>query len=501
MCKLQGMFDRWKGLQLCLERGELAFIDLFFAQQMGARSEAEASCLSWLFARAREGHLCLEWDEETPKGVVRVGALCYLEKHFEAETAVLTHLKRLFREDPLPGRELDPILSGQQQEAVRTALRFSLSFLTGGPGTGKTFVARHIVEAMGEGARVIVTAPTGKAAFRLASSIKSKVTAGTLHALLGLREGKEGGGRPLFADLILVDESSMIDAQLFATLVTSIHTGARLVLMGDKDQLPPVGLGSLFADLLESGAYPVTALDLCYRSDSEKILSLARQIREGELPHLDIDLEKGDPWQVGKTSYVFQERPSEEELMGLLGKFTYLSCIRKGPFGVDAINEACLRELQRESPGYLWVAIPVLVTENDYELGLYNGDMGMLCCKAGNDPMQRKWGEEALVVFPGRSVSPWALPAWTWGYAVSVHKSQGSEYEEVVVIAPPGSEAFGREVLYTAVTRAKKRVQLASTQTLLTQAIQTRSRKQSGIKQRLLLEQKDAISHDLPCLI
>jgi exodeoxyribonuclease V alpha subunit len=123
----------------------------------------------------------------------------------------------------------------------------------------------------------------------------------------------------------------------------------------------------------------------------------------------------------------------------------------------------------------------VMITANDYELKLYNGDQGILCCRTTSNPLLKRFAPDDYILFGKRKISPWALTAFTLSYCVSVHKSQGSEYNQVVILAPPGSESFGREVLYTAVTRAKKNVIVASTQDLIFKAIASSSRKRSGL--------------------
>lgn len=551
-------FSDWKLLQHHLGLGSLSFIDVFFAKRvldhLGSKEESQAAFLAVLFALSRNGHLVLDlsekglaatWDLLTisspealetlvKKGaesfpvslitqdlasypsawVVRSGSLCYLQRNWVYESQVLFHLNRLSQMPPtleLSPSSLNSALNEQQQEAIIKAVHHSVSFLTGGPGTGKTFTAAHLVKACvsalehPEQFRVVLMAPTGKAAFQLESSLRNilsstlQMRAGTLHALLGVRSSHESALVPLFADLILVDESSMIDVRLFARLLSSIHEGSRVVFIGDKDQLPPVEAGSVFADLLESNRCPSTELQLCLRSDSNAILSLALAMRQGDAEKAFallsegsawIDLETKDPSVVLKELgerfasrflHLFSEAPSEESLRSLLGHFALLSCVRQGPLGVDAVNLYCLHQLLCSVGSAAWMAIPVMVTTNDYELGLYNGDQGILCCRTSSNPLLKRFDQEDYLLFGDRKISPWAIPSFALSYCVSVHKSQGSEYSEVLILVPQGSESFGREVLYTAVTRAKKSVIVASTKELILKAISSSSRKRSGL--------------------
>lgn len=546
---MKNPFDAWPTLQRCLDEGTLAFIDLAFAQTLKSSTEAHAAFLSHLFALSRQGHLALNLDtlegtldmlgvkershlaaliregaETLPAipFVKREGSYGYLQKNWAYESEIVHHLQRLSRCKPtitLPVPEGNTTLNQQQFNALQKGVGHSLSLLTGGPGTGKTFTATHIVKAILASLpeekksqfRILLAAPTGKAVAQLEGNLRqglaAQVKAGTLHALLGIKgTSHEEESLPLFADLIIVDESSMIDAKLFARLLASILDGTRLILIGDKDQLPPVEAGSIFADLIELGRYPTTHLTECLRSDRQEILRLAKHVKEGNVAEALAQLKNstdiawtplegkmGDQllsrlWEECKAHYPapFPDEPTAGELLAKLGSFSILSCMRQGPLGVDALNRFFLHQSLKNTPkGSFWVA-PIMITRNDHELRLYNGDLGFLVRKIGEDFSLKHFHQDDYALFEDREggfrrFSALALNTFEYSYCLSVHKSQGSEYDGIFILAPDGSEQFGREVLYTALTRARQTISLAAGETLLSRSIGASSRRLSGL--------------------
>jgi exodeoxyribonuclease V alpha subunit len=414
-------------------------------------------------------------------------------------------------------------LNAAQREAVEKGMRHSLSFLTGGPGTGKTFTAIELLKACLSSLppdqrrhfRIVLTAPTGKAVAQLEGNLRraigqeAQVRSATLHAILGIRPyANEEEIQPLFADLIIVDECSMIDAKIFSRLLACVQSGSRLILIGDKDQLPPVEAGSVFADLLDSGVFLVTQLSECLRSDRLEILSLAKYIREGNaeeaLAFLSasgdiewVDLEEGKQsvsqiyaylWKRCKNQFpsTFLEKPAPEQILGMLGTFSILSCTRQGPLGVDAVNQYFLNQYLKDAVQGAWWVAPFMITRNDHELQLFNGDLGVIIRRVGPEFSLKQFHSDDYALFHDRQggfrqISALALCAFEYSYCLSVHKSQGSEYDQALVLIPEGSEQFGREVLYTAVTRAKSKVSLAGSQAVIRQLIAASSRKISGL--------------------
>ncbi len=456
-------------------------IDIFFAERVG-NTEEEKLFLATLMAVSRQGHLCLCIEEDTITPLeqkVRAGAkeskfVCsfgnrwYLQRNWVLETRFLEQLKRLLK-TPLPVGDcpLDSSLNEEQKEAIIQALTHSVSLISGGPGTGKSYLIKQLAASFP--GRVLVAAPTGKAAAHLQCR--------TLHALLGI--GSEPWNQEasvLFADLIIVDECSMIDVRLFTQLLASVQAGTRLVLIGDKDQLPPVEAGSLFADLEQ--VVPCTYLKKCMRSDRAEILDLAQAINRGDsskITCLNLDAQQVVDYAKPFFSQPTDERPSQEQLLRQMQQFCILSCIRQGPLGVDTLNELIAECFLSRLEDGQWLALPILITRSDYRLNVYNGQTGILMRHAA----------EKDRIFIGEHSFLASLLFYEYAYALSVHKSQGSEYEHVLLLVPPGSEVFGREILYTAVTRARSKIEISGTLETIHEALKRSSRKISGLQARV----------------
>lgn len=478
----------------------MTFAQYFINAIAPESTESEKEGLHKVLEGALKGDLCTPLDTTPfPEGLVeenptaefpsapfcRFQNLYYLQKNWVFETRVLEQLKRLdYPLEPIEPLDLQG-LNQEQQEAVILALRHPLAIITGGPGTGKTYTAARIVSAFlykKPSGKVVLAAPTGKAASRLQSILPGR--AQTLHSLLGVRASSDYLDRgPLIdADLILVDECSMMDAGLFGRLLAAIPNGARLVLLGDADQLPPVQAGSLFADLLESGKVASVCLQTSLRSNQEEILSLAQAIKGGRAEEVVLRISPIDVLEQSVQYFPgpFNEEPAPEVVEQLFRKFCILSCIRQGPWGVDTLNEEIFQRLKMKSCSGEWLAIPILITKNDPETALYNGETGVLI---------RRFPEngEGYALFGKRKIPLSILPDFSYAYALSVHKSQGSEYDKVALLVPTGSEVFGREILYTAVTRAKKEVAIHGDEGIIRAALERSSRRRSGLRERLKL--------------
>ena len=509
-------------------------IDCLFADSLlkfasdvpdGARAQ-----IASMMEAARSGHLCLQIDDPSilPSRLVErvdeqtafpnkplclYGNLLYLQKNWIFETRVLKQIKRLqeeVRKDVIDANELPSDLNTEQRAAIELALMRQVSLITGGPGTGKTYTAARLIAAflkMRQG-RIAVAAPTGKAASGLERALSKmmevppEVTLGTVHSLLGPRLRSEEE-TPLPFSLIIIDESSMIDAPLFASLLSSVSQNTHLVLMGDPDQLPPVEVGSLFADILALGFFPSTRLIQCMRSKST-ILRLAASIRSGQSEKaihqiktdgllLDLGFAKGGIHQIyeklwaevnRRFTFSYPKEPDPKQLLHNLSHFRILSCLRSGSLGVDALNQYLVKRFYMEAREGDFVALPIIVTRNDSELELFNGQMGVLVKKKEGSRLGLMTSVDTLV-FPDRTLSAALMTHFEYAYCLSVHKAQGSEYDEVLLLVPQGSENFGREVLYTAVTRAKNSLSIDGNLEIMKEAIETSSRKRSGLKNRL----------------
>jgi exodeoxyribonuclease V alpha subunit len=449
-------------------------LDLFFADLHAPkhdRTDNERVFLAALMALSRDGHLCLDLDNlALPEALLKpvlegsktaaspyvrnLGNLFYLERNYADETRILNQLKALsFKVKPLD-YPVPEGLTEEQQTALNLALSNTLSVIEGGPGTGKTFLTSHLVKAIGPQAQVILAAPTGKAAARL-KEFNPQAICGTLHSILGIKSARQlsCGNSYVRADLIIIDESSMIDAKLLAFFLGSLEVGQRVVFLGDGNQLPPVESGSLFGDLVD--LLPTAHLRQCLRSDRKEVLQLAQDILAGKqiIPHEKLSKE-----------YILQKA---------LEQFCILSPIREGPFGVNSLNQEIFELFYRKMDQLL--AVPILITRTDYEAGLYNGEVGILW---------RNREKPLYALFGDRKIPASALPPYELGYVLSVHKSQGSEFDHVLALVPPGSETFGREVLYTAVTRARHSVVLCGDQETIDKTVNRSSHRRSGLKIR-----------------
>ncbi|MCH9627750.1 MAG: ATP-dependent RecD-like DNA helicase [Chlamydiales bacterium] len=366
----------------------------------------------------------------------------YLRRNWDCEQRFFHHFHRLKEQEPsLPIKELHltESLENEQKEAIFQAARRSLSLICGGPGTGKTFTAatliRHFLPYLKE---VVVAAPTGKAAANLRAPLKGLASVQTLHSLLKKRQ--------LTADLIVVDEASMIDAEMMASLFAAVKQEARLVLIGDKDQLPPVESGHFFADLAADTTL-VTELNRCLRAELNTIVEWARAVREGK----EIPVQPLPPFDQ-LISWVLEEG------------VCILTPLRHGPWGVERLNQRVLKE-HRKRGG---TRFPIMIKVNDSAVDLYNGDLGEFV------PSEKK------AYFGEREVPEYLLPHYEYAYVLSVHKSQGSEYDAVAVLLPEGADVFGREMLYTALTRAKKRVEVYAAEGMLAPILAKREHRHSG---------------------
>lgn len=365
--------------------------------------------------------------------------------------------------------DLDTKLLPEQKAAIISSCA-PLSLIAGGPGTGKTYTAGWMISILSEllteklnrTPMIVLAAPTGKAALHLETSVQK--TSGTslqlcsgvtLHALLSRL--------PLQADLVVVDEASMIDLEWMNKLLKELPAGARLILMGDPYQLPPVGMGSIFVDMIQT--MPHTLLQKCLRTDILTIVEYANSIKAGIHQTWDPSYPLKDDHQlISHCVERYKKCVTAEDFSG----FKVLTPFTQGPFGTEQLNKKILHAL--EKPEF----IPILVTKNDYDLELFNGELG-LWITSRNVVQFPKRGGHGLREIPLALIGTYQL-----GYCLTIHKSQGSEYAHVVVVYPDGAQIFGREALYTAVTRAKQSLTLFAGPQVLQQAVSKSNRRQSG---------------------
>ena len=369
-------------------------------------------------------------------------------------------------------------LAAEQQQAVAAVLDHAVFVLTGGPGTGKTTVVRGMIAVLeSQGLSVILGAPTGRAAKRLAEATGRK--AETVHRLLGAQGGIEADGSPVFekdaddplnADAIILDEVSMMDIVLMEHFLEAVPEGARVILVGDVDQLPAVGPGSVLKDILRSGAVPSVRLKEVFRQSGEGTIVLnAHAINRGRMPQFTVGgdfefLEMPDEETAARRIVALCREELPREGFSALEAVQVLSPMHRTPCGVDNLNRLLQAALNppapekaefRNSTLTLRVGDKVMQTKNDYTKGVFNGDIGFIR-EVSADGVKVRYSDELTADY-----EPNELMMLTLAYAMSVHKSQGSEYPVIVLpLVAAHHIMLQRNLLYTAVTRAKKKVVL-----------------------------------------
>ena len=536
---------------------------------------------TWRRALGDSGLVGAGDDRETTAPLMRDGAgRLYLTRYWRAEQRLAANLrarrsskppaidaptlKSLFcRLFPEPAADLQAL-------AAATALAGRVTLISGGPGTGKTTTVGRLLAlllAADPDLEVALAAPTGKAAARLGEAVAEQAAAlpipdrlrarfpegaSTLHRLLGYQPSRDRfrhhAGRPLAASALVIDEVSMVDLLLIDAAIHALSPDARIILLGDKDQLTSVETGSVFGDLCAtadlgteatpdrsprfadffhalSGQRPAVrapaadrpsgllhgaAVELVtsYRfRDQPGIGELAAHLRHGdaagavavlddprrvEVSRLDPSADAGTalaPMLESLDAYLAARSPAEA--LERLGRFRILCARRRGPWGVESLNLAVERHLvagaypsrwrafgEPAGHGSFYPARPILITANDYQLGLFNGDLGVCWLDAG-----RLWA-----FFPGEPQRlPLArLPPHETAWAMTVHKAQGSEFDRVLlVLGDADARVMTRELLYTGATRARRSVMVIATEAVLRGAVTRRNRRVSGLADAL----------------
>lgn len=376
-------------------------------------------------------------------------------------------------------------LADKQREAVEKSLESGMTVITGGPGTGKTTVVQTIIRlAEQEGLRILLCAPTGRAAKRLAETTQRK--AKTIHRLL-IPDGRQGRiqvfeyneTKLLPADLVIVDEVSMLDMEMMYHLLSALKPQCRCILVGDADQLPSVGAGAVLHDIIASGQVPVVRLDTIFRQqEGGRIVTNAHLINSGRLPVVNEDPEfrfveiEDEAQGAEKISALYNS-----ELLETGDKFAVqvLSPMYKNPCGVDNLNQLIQGRFNppAEEKGELKgknvifrVGDKVMQKHNNYEKGVFNGDIGEIFA-IQKDMVYVRYPEQD-VKYEGQEVDEITL-----AYAITVHKSQGSEYHTVImVLVNSHAIMLQRNLFYTAVTRAKRKVILVGSKRAVQTAVQ-----------------------------
>ena len=377
-------------------------------------------------------------------------------------------------------------LAPEQEAGVRMALTAPVGILTGGPGTGKTHTLRAILTlARAKRLRPLLAAPTGRAAKRMQEA--TGLDAGTLHRTLELRPGGKAGkglDTPLDADLVVVDEVSMLDALLANQLAKAVAPGSHLLLVGDPDQLPSVGAGDVLADLLKSGRFPVTRLTHIFRQGAGSgIAANAARINAGQLPRFGgairdcFFLAAEDPASAAATAVEVMAHRLPGRYGLAPGEIQVLSPMHRGDAGVGALNALLQERLNPvrdgvpEARGGGRVYRPgdrVLQLKNDYTLEVFNGDLGTVrAIDATEQEVGIELDDGRIIRYPFAS-----LYSLTHAYAISIHKSQGAEFPAVVIpLVTAHAALLGRTLLYTAFTRARQLVVIVGQLKALSMAV------------------------------
>lgn len=509
-----------------IDKGFFSPIDYYFATTFTKGVSLQVIFfLCYLMKISREGNLCfsiadkidleitpylIKGIQDCPKSLIQIvddteihfhKPICrfnnsfYLQRNWVLETKIYHHLTSLLtssgacflNEDVcLDFIQNQTGLNEKQQKALYLIKDSPLSLICGGPGTGKTFIAIKIIEMVKAAsiAKIAICAPTGKAAFHLKSKLQDYpgIQVTTIHSLLSQYRDS-----PILVDCLIIDEASMIDVKLMTNLLSKIKDKTKVVLIGDPDQLPSVEPGSIFFDLTEV-LQSCIKLDKAIRFEKPDILQFAQMINSSDAKNaidflsqsddvklLDIDIES-EEFLDYIDPYLFDEQQVADpvEAIEKLEKFRILSCLRQGSSGVDRLNKK-IYEHQKNSQK----PIPILITKNNHEMELYNGMVGVIISN------KAYFYDKEL-----RSFALQQLPSYEYAYVLSVHKSQGSEYDHVVMIIPKGSENFGKQVLYTGITRAKKRLEIIGEKEVLKKTIEKNSIRVSNLKKRLKGKEK-----------
>ncbi|MFN7138494.1 MAG: exodeoxyribonuclease V subunit alpha, partial [Limisphaerales bacterium] len=444
-----------------------------------------------------------------------------------------------------------------QKVAAFTALTRRLTIISGGPGTGKTSTVLKILALLleqGKRLRIALTAPTGKAASRLQETIKSArqkldcaeeirtlipENASTIHRLLGVKRHspffKHDANNPLPVDVVVIDEASMVDLALMAKLFAAIPLSARVILLGDKDQLSSVEAGAVLADICD-GAEPnrfstqycenytsitgeplppdiiggnnllsdcIVELRKNFRfGDESPIYRASMAVRSGEAATLQrlLELQNIELQWLPELRFnddfkqriicgfeTFLKAPDHTEALAHINDFRVLAALREGHYGVVELNRRIERILRDRglinNSAQFYHGRPFMVTRNDYTLNLFNGDTGII-------RRDRQAGEFRALFLNSdntvRSLLPIRLPQHETVFAMTIHKSQGSEFNQVLIVLPDGDNPIlTRELIYTGVSRARKTVTLVGSKHVLETALSRRVERSSGLRDKL----------------
>ncbi|MBW6520854.1 MAG: exodeoxyribonuclease V subunit alpha [Desulfoarculaceae bacterium] len=575
-----------------LERAIFSPLDQQFARFMarksgltGTASDRFELLINRLSAALADGHSCLPLTSEEEQLLSGIDTALisreittplvlwhnrlYLQRYFRYELRLAGQIKAMAQAHyavPECRAELDACF-GQMPEtdaeidwqrlAAEMALKRPLALISGGPGTGKTSTVARILGllllTLGPDLQIALAAPTGKAAMRLRESIaaslaslpfsdmiKGKIptSASTLHRLLGVRHHspcfRHTHANPLPWDVVVVDEASMVDLAMMSKLVDALKPGARLILLGDKDQLASVESGAILADCIQALPDNTVTLRKSYRFNQE-ISAFARAVNENDSaaawarlndksqetatvtllhePVTDFISARYSPYMRKAQALQSESNDDIRQLFQCFNQFRVLCATRRGPGGVEALNRQVEQNLTAQGypslaggrpssipgagdtgaslPGAWYPGRPVMILNNDYNLNLFNGDIGIClpdlaaATTKGPGPKFKIWFEREDGSLKG--YQPYRLPPCETVFAMTIHKGQGSEFGEVLVVLPTtDTPLLTRELIYTAITRAKTKVVIAGDQAIFNAAVNRSIHRSSGLHAMLM---------------
>ncbi len=536
------------------------FVDFFERLQPGLGTLA-----GLVLKKLEEGHLCLDPEtldpslpeEKLPPGILEPGPYLthnpeevkpfilykgnvYFQRYFKYETNIVQKIFALIEEEQHVRQKRKELLYQhflqEDVEQMLPALLNNFCIITGGPGTGKTTLIGKVLQILytiDPNLKVALAAPTGKAAARMnesLSKLKSQFpqipAASTVHRLLGAIQGsvffKHHADNLLEHDMVVIDESSMVDGALMAKLLEAVDSTKRLVLLGDKDQLASVEAGSVFGDLCHAAFTQGSVIEdhiihliESHRFNKEEGIGLfSRSVLQGSTgcikqfsdnpdPALSIDTQYN---QTAFEDYVKDYLQYIKELdtakaLEKLNRVKVLCAVREGPYGVYHTNRRIEEYLEKQNgnndvyhslhPRYgFYHNQPVMVTANRYDLGLFNGDIGLIRYEYPPEPDKEL--PPLFAWFPGPDgkllkIPPGYLTGYETVFAMTINKSQGSESDRILVLLPDCKDIplLTRELLYTAVTRAKEQVLVQGTMEVLEKTILQKISRVSGLEARL----------------